>query len=98
MSPDSWTFLGTTVLTLGGVVSVYIQGRKQHSENRQVNARLEEKIDPVSNGFAKSVRESLARIELQNELDLRDRTGLTKKVKALEVKVDAHISEHRRAA
>lgn len=96
MSPDGWTFLGTTVLTFGGVVTVWLQNRKQHSENREINTRLEEKIDPVSNGFAKAVRESLARIELQNELDVRDRAGMARKVASLEVKIDTHT--HRKAA
>lgn len=69
MSAEVWAFLGVVVTSIATVVTGTLQNRKTRRQ-----------LSPVSNGFAGSVRGTLARLEQATD--------------RIERKVDDHISAH----
>lgn len=65
MSPEAWAFLSSSVVTVGSLGGMFVQSRRQHEENQRTGAELRRKVEPVSNGFAGHVLETLARIEVR---------------------------------
>jgi glycogen debranching enzyme len=61
MSAAAWGFLGTAVLTWGGIVGVWIQARSAANLSR-----------PTSNGFARMVTDALDRIEAKLDHHIAD--------------------------
>lgn len=90
MSTDAWAFVGLVATNIFALVGVAIQNRRQSSSVSDLHA----KVEPVSNGFAKSVRESLARIELQQAVDSREYDEFSQKLAGMELRLDDHMRGH----
>ena len=93
MSPDAWAFAGTVVVTAGGWVTLLLNSRKQHAENRVVQATLVERSKqlipngnrPLSDGG--SLADSLGRLEV-------GLTGLRSDMSATQATLLAHLTQH----
>lgn len=89
LDTNAWVFLGGTVATVGSVAIAHINSKRRQDS-------VEQKVDetvalskPTGNGFAQSVKDSLARVELAQ-------AALVTEVSALKEKVSDQAVAHAR--
>jgi hypothetical protein len=93
MSPDAWAFAGTVVITSGGWITVLLQQRRHHVENRASSRTLVERSKqlvpngnrPLNDGG--TLADSLGRLEA-------GMTGLRTDVSATQATLLAHLTQH----
>jgi zinc transporter ZupT len=85
--PEVWTFLSSTIVTIGGLLAVWFQNRKQHNENKTVSAEIKEQVAPVSNGFAAGVRDDLAALRATLH-------SVSLSQNRVERRLDDHMADH----
>lgn len=93
MPSDVWAFAGTVVVTAGGWVTVLLQSRRQHAENRSAQRTLVERSKqlvpngnrPIQEGG--SLADSLGRLEA-------GMSGLRADMSAAQATLLAHLTHH----
>jgi hypothetical protein len=93
MSPDAWAFAGLVTTTAGGWVTLLLQNRRQHAENRAANQTLVERSaqlvpngnKPIDQGG--TIADSLGRLE-------GDVGGLRADISAVQASFLAHLIQH----
>lgn len=93
MSPDAWAFAGLVTTTAGGWVTLLLQSRRHHAENRATSQTLVERSKqlvpngnrPIADGG--SLADSLGRLEANV-------SGLRTDVSAAQATLLAHLTQH----